>query len=246
MQIDELRSDAEAGVPGAARELGRLLCIRPVGAEEDDHFPGERWLRAALAADQDDRIAANLLAARLTQQIDLIQQAEADLDGDGDLNAAVGRRQREAAELYGRVLAADPDDPGARVGLAVLREVIDAEEQDAPPDEYSYYLVELDSVSGSAGYYEELVVTDLDELRWACEHWFRRVDGQQGFTLLPVVSGKAGDRIDLDPVHAGSGPSDWRAVEIPPLTGELLPVGCAATSSDGNCYHYGYTLHVTF
>ncbi|MEU5849251.1 hypothetical protein [Saccharopolyspora shandongensis] len=79
-------------------------------------------------------------------------------------------------------------------------------------------------------------------MRWACDHWFRRVDGQQGFTLVPVVSGERGSLISLDAVCV-DGATDWGAVAIPPLGGELLPVGCPA-SSGGLRYHYGYTLNI--
>ncbi|WP_218157268.1 hypothetical protein [Saccharopolyspora shandongensis] len=213
-------------------------------AAEDakEYWPGEPWLRAALDADRGDRVAANLLAARLVQQIDFMQQTDSALDEDDDIDEAVAARGDEAAELYGRVLAADPDDPGARTGLAVLREVIEAATADPKADAYSYYLVQLDSVSGSSGFYEELVVTDADELRWACDHWFRRVDSQRGFTLVPVVSGERGSLISLDAVCVDDA-TDWGAVAIPPLSGELLPVGCPA-SSDGLRYHYGYTLNI--
>ncbi|MEV0087573.1 hypothetical protein [Saccharopolyspora sp. NPDC050642] len=244
-RFSRLRAEAEAGDAAAAREFGRLSCILPVAAEADDfkeYWPGEPWLRAALAADRGDRVAANLLAARLVQQIDFMQQTDSALDEDDDVDEAIAARGDEAAELYGRVLAADPDDPGARAGLAVLREVVDGEDSEPQGDAYSYYLVELDSVSGSSGFYEELVATDADELRWACDHWFRRVDGQKGFTLVPVVSGERGSSISLDEVCV-DGATDWGAVDIPPLSGELLPVGCPA-SSDGLRYHYGYTLNI--
>ncbi|WP_165968001.1 hypothetical protein [Saccharopolyspora elongata] len=39
------------------------------------------------------------------------------------------------------------------------------------------------------------------------------------------------------------GAMDWGAIVIRPLSGELLPVGCPA-SSDGLRRHYGYTLNI--
>ncbi|MFI0465449.1 hypothetical protein ACH347_15355 [Saccharopolyspora sp. 5N102] len=45
----------------------------------------------------------------------------------------------------------------------------------------------------------------------------------------------------LDAVRV-DGTTDWGAVVIPPLSGELLPVGCPA-SSDG-LRRYGYTLNI--
>ncbi|WP_190816933.1 hypothetical protein [Saccharopolyspora pogona] len=68
-----LQTVAEAGDPAAARELARLLCLAPPTADGEtleDLWPGERWLRMALAADPDDSTSANPLAASLTQQID--------------------------------------------------------------------------------------------------------------------------------------------------------------------------------
>ncbi|MGP4016729.1 hypothetical protein [Saccharopolyspora sp. 5N708] len=241
------KSEAEAGDPVAAREFGRLLCLSPPAAEEEtvaQLWPGERWLRVALTADPGDSTAAKLLAARLIQQIDFMQVAESAFDEDDDVDEAIADRHGEAAELYDRILRADPDDRAAREGLAMLRGVVDGDGATPAAGGYSYYLVQLDSVSGSAGHYEELVVTDVDELRWACDNWFRREGPRIGFTLAAVISGERGRSISLDPVRVDdTGATNWDAVVIPPLSGELLPIGSPACS-DAFRYHYGYTLHL--
>lgn len=246
-----LETAARTGVPSTAVELGRLLCIRPSCPDDESTaqiWPGEPWLRMALAADPGDRIAAGLLAAILTQQIEFIQESGTVFveDGDAAIDAAVSARLTEANRLYDAILAADPADQYAYCGLTMLRNLVEgkADDETMVDDLGSCYLVELDSVSGSAGYYEELVVTDLDELRWACEAWFQREEGRRGFVLTLVASGERGSVVNLDPVCAeGIGTVDWKAVSIPPLPGESLPVGSPVLCG-GTIFHYGYSLHL--
>ena len=69
-KVAALRTAATAGDAGAACELGRLLCLVP--ADPDDPadpepeydgmptWPGERWLRAAMAGRPEDVTAKTL------------------------------------------------------------------------------------------------------------------------------------------------------------------------------------------
>ncbi|APU12490.1 MULTISPECIES: hypothetical protein [Actinoalloteichus] len=239
--MDALRGDAEHGDQEAARELGRLLCLQPTlddGDSADDRWPGELWLRIALARRPDDTIAATLLASELVQQITAMLNGEPSFDSDS-AEEAVDRRIAEVRELYAGVLAVDSSDPAAEAGTALLDEVIEGEQPDPSTIGYSYYLVENDAGHSSTGHLEQLVVTDPDELRWACGHWFERYGGLAGFTMATYVDGEQVRVTDLGAVTVDPDDlPDWAAVDIPPLPGELLPIGHPV----GPC-HYGYTTH---
>ncbi|AOS61272.1 hypothetical protein [Actinoalloteichus hymeniacidonis] len=237
--LDTLRDAAEAGEAEAARELGRLLCLQPTldeGDSVDDRWPGEMWLRIALSRKPEDTIAAGLLASRLVQQITAMLNGEESFDSDSE-EEAVERRVEEARELYDAVLALDSSDPTAEAGLALLDEVLEGEQPDPSSIGYSYYLLENDAGHGSTGHLEQLVVTDPDELRWACGYWFERYGGLAGFTLATYVDGEQVNITDLGTVTLDDEDRpDWTSVDIPPLPGELLPAGHPV----GPC-HYGYT-----
>ncbi|ASO18060.1 hypothetical protein FHR81_002456 [Actinoalloteichus hoggarensis] len=237
--MDALRGEAEAGDQQAARELGRLLCLTPTlddGDSADDRWPGEVWLRIALARRPDDTIAATLLASRLVQQVTAMLDGEPSFDSDS-AEEAIERRVDEARALYAGVLALDSTDPAAEAGSALLDEVVEGEQTDPSSIGYSYYLIENDAGHGSTGHLEQLVATDPDELRWACGRWFDRLGGLAGFTMATYVDGEQVAVTDLGAVTLDADDQpDWTSVDIPPLPGEPLPVGHPV----GPC-HYGYT-----
>lgn len=258
MTIDDdmaaLRSAATSGDPDAARDLGRLLCLVPAdpadpadsdrGDDTENCHPGESWLRRTLAARPDDTSAAILLATRLALQ--LSQQV------------AVGEEEPElrdeAVTLYRRVLGREPDHHGARIGLAELRELYEetddpADDADCPesPQPYGFYLIETDTGSGSVNYHESLVVTDPDELRWACDRWLDVNYPEPEYRPFPLALEVWSGTVRLstvDLVHS-EGTIDWAAVTVPPLPGPPLPVGCPMRTSDGLVRHYGYSLLVS-
>ena len=173
--ITRLRAAATAGDPDAARELGRLLCMLRTDSREhimDGEYvaawPEEPWLRAALRARSDDRLAAVLLAGRLVQQIAYWQIDEDHAIAHGEDDHTFTRRRDEAHALYAQVLKADPGDPAARAGAAALNALVDGigTLEKEPP--FSYYELNLEAGSGSFVHSERVVTTHPDEVRWTC------------------------------------------------------------------------------
>ncbi|MFG3709158.1 hypothetical protein ACGF7U_31130 [Micromonospora sp. NPDC047670] len=244
-KVAALREAAEMNDAEAARELGRLMCLVPQDPKArgqveafdfDVTWPAEPWLRAATSARAEDGLAKKLLAGVLIRQIAYWQSVDQigspDVDG-AELAAANNRRQAEAERLYSDVLRANPDDRTARAGLNALLEanvIVD----DYPTEEgFSFYRVENELWSGSVCTLERLVVTDPDELRWACDAWLGLdPDWPVGdLTLVVYRHGTETDRISL--AEHFDETMDWSAVTIPPLAGEILPV-------EHMCY--GYTM----
>jgi hypothetical protein len=249
--ITGLRAVATAGDPDAARELGRLLCMlrtdsreQSVDGEFRSAWPEEPWLRAALRARPDDQLAAVLLAGRLVQQIAYwrIDDDHATAHGEDDHTRA--RRRDEAHVLYARVLEAEPGNPAARAGAAALNAWADdtgALEDKEPP--FSYYELNMEAGSGSFSHSERVVATDPDEVRWACSWLVAPVVAEVGeppygvdLHLFTYSAGRFDGTIDLGEHFTADGTLDWGAVEIPPLTGEPLPVGHPVGLG-----HYGYS-----
>jgi hypothetical protein len=258
--VERLQSAAQSGDPEAAREYGRLLsllpsyCRRAEMEEPDDELgdqPGARWFRVALKARPDDHEAAVLLAACLWRQADVLADAY-DLDDDDDeeeededeggvfsdddeFEQAQRDRERlrtEARRLYEGVLRADPAHPAARSGLAAL----EGSPFSVP---YSHYLVEGDMWSGSVGCREQLVVGDIDELRWACGEWASTA-GLEGRHLSVYASGERLNHTSLQPlVPLGDGSLDWSMIPVPALPGEPLPHG-HPVRLDGHTALYGW------
>ncbi|MFC4912006.1 hypothetical protein [Actinomadura gamaensis] len=256
-RLDTLRAGAEAGDLDAALELGRLLCLLPVDPADLDRAGGlqqswseERRLRTVAGARPGDRLAANLLAGCLTRQIHHLRDTR-----PGDRDALTSRRL-EAERLYVHVLAAHPDDPTARAGLARLGNLFSNELPTAPPGEYGYYLAECALVSGSGGTVVTFVHADADELRWALDLWLRLLGeemgedpelddgdaaglGADGFTLTTVVGGRALDTLDLE-AHMVDRRIDWDALSVPPLSAPPLPPGHPGRLEDLD-YDHGYS-----
>lgn len=252
--MERLRGAADGGDAGAARELGRLLSMLRADVDEqveiDEHtWPEEQWLRAAVQARPDDRVAAVLLAGRLVQQIAHWSKDPDYAEEHGEDEETLERREAEARALYERVLADDPDDPTARVGLATLvawahdgedntgGDVLDAE----PP--YWFYSVELGMGSGSFNHSETVITTDLDEARWALARLLAPVLAEVGGPPLGVElhlfvhgNGEVQEVVRLDDHLDRDGRVDWDAVTVPPLTGEPLPPGHPVGVD-----HYGYS-----
>ncbi|AUS80309.1 hypothetical protein C1701_20440 [Actinoalloteichus sp. AHMU CJ021] len=248
-RVVALRAEAESGDAGAAAELGRLLCVRPALSDADDVedlWPSERWLRAALRERPGDSVTTNLLASRLVQQIDAIHETDLTL-GEESARDGVERRRSEALALYDRVLDVNVADPAASAGLAALRAAASDEEPSADElrqSRYSWYLVEVDTGSGAVSYVEQLVVTDPDELRWACDRFFHTYGSLAGTTLMTFQAGEEDERIELAELGEDAQPH-WDTVRIPPLRGEPLPV--AHPVRVGRMVsHYGYTVHAYF
>lgn len=250
--IEMLRAAATAGDPDAARELGRLLCmLRSDSLEQHMNpdfvltWPEEQWLRAALRARPDDRLAALLLAGRLVQQISYWKIDEDNANANGEDERTLARRRDEAHALYTQTLKAHPDDPAARAGIATLNMwANDADMPEVPP--FSYYELSLDMVSGSFSHTETVVTSDPDEVRWACS-WLLALllaEVQEpvqeppfgvDLTLFVYSNGRHDGIIRLDE-HLTADGVGWDDVEIPPLEGEPLPAGHPVGT-----LHYGYS-----
>jgi hypothetical protein len=247
--ITRLRIATAAGDPDAARELGRLLCMlrtdSPVDAMDDDFlatWPEEPLLRAALRARPDDQLAAVLLAGRLVQQIAFWQIDDDHAMAHGEDDDTLARRHDEAHALYASVLKTDPGNAAARAGVATLNARADdtgALEEEPP---FSYYELIMEAGSGSFSHSEHVVATDPDEVRWACS-WLvapmvaQTVEPPFGvdLDLFTYSNGRLGSVVHLGRHFHADGTLDWDAVEIPPLTGDPLPVGHRVGIG-----HYGY------
>ncbi|MFI7149629.1 hypothetical protein ACIBO2_32315 [Nonomuraea sp. NPDC050022] len=245
--LESVRGAAQAGDYEAAREYGRLLSLLPAEMEEsDDEWPCVWWFRVALEGRPEDHEAAVLLAARLTGDADALAYAyglddEEDCDEEGeDEEGNLARRncermRKEAQRLYAQVLRADPAHPGARSGLAAFEGV------PFPVAPFSHYLVQGEYWSGTAGCREQLVVSDAEELQWACDHWFAEIAGLGAYHLSVYASGERLSHASLEPlVRAADGSLDWSVITIPPLPGEPLPHGHPALLHNGHIAHYGW------
>lgn len=246
-RVAALREAAKDGAAGAAREYGRLLCLLPDAAvvEDEPVWAGEPWLRAAVAANPDDVLARALLGSLLVTQIAAwrnIADIAPDVDEE-EIEAANTRRREEAEELFGGVLRADPEAPTPKACLAALAEVFD--EGDYPEGEdgafpYDYHLVQTELWSGSVCTTIQLVVTDPEELRWACDYWLENHDDLVG--PLTLTSYSHGEEIGAVALVDGSAEIvDWDAVAIPPLAGVPLPPGHPAPHWRT---YYGFTVEV--
>jgi hypothetical protein len=248
--LDGLRGAAQAGDSEAASEYGRLLSLLPAEIEEPgDGWPCVRWFRVALEARPDNHEAAVLLGARLSHDADALAYAyglddedeDFDEDDEGEedeeieqARADCERIRKEARRLYEEVLRADPTHPAARSGLAAF------EGTPFSVTPYSHYLVEGEHWSGTVGCREQLVVSDADELRWACDDWFADVAGLGAYHLSVYASGKQLSYVSLKPlVPAADGSLDWSVITIPSLPGEPLPHGHPALL-DRHTAHYGW------
>ncbi|MGV9351205.1 hypothetical protein ACWDSD_42125 [Streptomyces spiralis] len=247
--IKRLRAAATAGDPDAARELGRLLCMLRSDSLEHLMDPGflltwpeERWLRAALRARPDDRLASVLLAGRLVQQINFWKIDDDNANAHGEDEHTLARRRDEAHALYTQTLKAVPDDPAARAGIAAL--IAWAGDTDIPEDPpFSYYDLTLDMGYGSYSHSETVVTTDPDEVRWACPWLLAPVVAEVKeppfgveLTLFIYSDGRCDSVIRLDEHLQADGTLAWDSVEIPPLNGEPLPAGHPVGT-----LHYGYS-----
>ncbi|GAA2669872.1 tetratricopeptide repeat protein [Nonomuraea recticatena] len=246
-RVAALRAMAHDGEAEAAREYGRLMGLLPDAAlaEDEPVWAGEPWLRAAVAARPDDTLARTLLGSLLVTQIATWRNIAAiapDAD-EGEIEAANTRRREEAEELLGGVLQVDPEAPTPKACLAALAEVFG--EGDYPEDEdglfpYDYHLVQTELWSGSVCTTLRLVITDPEELRWACDYWLANHDDLVG--PLTLTSYSRGEEIGAMALVEGSARTvDWEAVTIPPLTGVPLPPGHPAPHLRA---YYGFTMEV--
>ncbi|MEV0390979.1 hypothetical protein [Nonomuraea sp. NPDC050643] len=248
--ITRLRAAATGGDPDAARELGRLLCLLRTDSLEvagDGDFlatwPEEPWLRAALRARPDDRLAAVLLAGRLVQQIAFWRIDDDHAAEHGEDDRTLARRRDEAQALYARVLEAEPGHSVARAGVAALNAWADDDGAPAKEPSFSYYELDMTAGSGSYVHSERVVATDPDEVRWACSWLVAPMVAEVGeppygvdLHLFTYAGGRCDGIVDLGERFTADGTLDWDAVEIPPLTGEPLPVGHPVGFG-----HYGYS-----
>jgi hypothetical protein len=205
-------------------------------------WPEEPWLRAALHARPDDRLAAVLLAGRLVQQIAYWKIDDDNADAHGEDEHTLARRRDEAHALYTQVLKFAPDDPAARAGITALNAwADDTGTFEDPP--FSYYELKLDMGSRSFLHSESVVTTHPDEVRWACSWLLAPVMAEVeeppfgvDLTLFTNADGHFDVTIRLDEHLKPDGTLAWHAIEIPPLTGDPLPAGHPV----GTC-HYGYS-----
>ncbi|MFC5830939.1 hypothetical protein [Nonomuraea insulae] len=248
--LENVRGAAQGGDCDAAREYGRLLSLLPGEMEEpDDEWPCVRWLRVALEARPEDHEAAVLLAARLSHDADALVHAfglddeDEDFDEEGEADDEESDRARrdcermrkEARRLYEQVLRADPAHPAASSGLAAF------EGTPFSVSPYSHYLVKGEYWSGTVGCRETLVVSDAEELRWACDDWFADVAGLGAYHLSVYASGERLSHASLEPlVPTADGFLDWSMITIPPLPAEPLPHGHPALLENGHISHYGW------
>ncbi|MDL4773396.1 hypothetical protein [Actinomadura xylanilytica] len=152
---EPLLEAAEGGHAKAASMLGRLLCLNPRPWLPRD-APGdpELWLRRALELDRGDRQAALLLASLLDRELLEMRpqepwdqdidpdDAESDPDEEPDpeeaWEAEIARRHDEVFALLDGLLAADPGDAAAAVGLVSLHAAawdhhVEESGRDGPP-----------------------------------------------------------------------------------------------------------------
>jgi hypothetical protein len=264
--LERLHADAAAGDSRAAGELGRLLCLLPQDGAvlpwswAAPEWPAEPWLRAALATRPDDIAAAALLAGLLTQRFETGRQ-----DHDGDPGAAITALQDEATALYSRIMGRDPDNRTAKAGLAAIQDILSSFDEPAddlpahttPAPGYSFYCATWSAYSGSAGWVGFLVATDPGEFRWAFDLQLRcgLEDDDDPAALLedaePTIavysSGEPTTVIRLEP-HLGRSaerPVEWAEFTLPPLTGELLPIGHPAPVRLGSG-HLDGSEHLAF
>ncbi|WP_157419717.1 hypothetical protein [Actinomadura kijaniata] len=245
-RVAALRTAAQDGDGEAAREYGRLLGLLPsvVVGEEEPVWSGEPWLRAAVAARPGDALARTLLGSLLVTQVaewrNIIEIAP-DVDVAA-IEAANARRREEAVELLGGVLRDDPEAPTPKACLAALAEVSgggDYPEEESGVFPYDYHRVRTELWSGSVCTTVQLVVTDPDELRWACDSW---LDHEVLAGALTLTSYSRGERIGTAALPEGpTGTVDWEAVTIPPLPGVPLPPGHPAPHWRA---YYGFTMEV--
>ncbi|EID52555.1 hypothetical protein [Saccharomonospora xinjiangensis] len=247
-KIESPRAAATEGDPDAARELGRLLCL--LRADSEEHlgdmgtlfWPEEPWLRAALRARPDDRLAATLLAGRLVQQIAYWKIDEDHAEAHGENEDTLARRRDEARALYERVLKAAPGDPAALAGVAALQMWADDSDAVEGACPFSYYELHLAEASGSFEYSETVVSTHPDEVRWAASWLLASAIAETGepptgdLCLFIHSPGRTDRVIRLDEHVNADGTIEWDAIEIPPLTGEPLPAGHPVGTG-----HYGYS-----
>lgn len=249
-RVAALGAAARDGDAEAAREYGRLLSLLPEPTSFEAPEPvwaGESWLRAAVAARPGDTLARTLLGSLLVTQIaawrDIADVAFLDPDLDEEeIEEANMRRRGEAEELLGGVLLVDPGAPAPKACLAALAEVFD--EGDYPCGEdglfpYDYHLVGTEVWSGSACLTVQLVLTDPEELRWACDHWLKDGDYLAGpLTLTSYSQGEEIGSVALsEDVSATT--IDWERLTIPPLPGDPLPPGDPAPHWRA---YYGFTV----
>jgi hypothetical protein len=218
--ITRLRAAAVAGNPDAARELGRLLRMLRTDSLEDAMdsdflatWPEEPWLRAALRARPDDRLAAVLLAGRLVQQIAFRQIDDDHATAHGEDDGTLARRHDEAHALYASVLRTDPGNAAARAGVAALNAWADDTGDLEKEPRGALGLLPARGPDGGAGRGASL----------------RR--GPRSVHLL----GRLDSVVRLARHFHADGTLDWDAVEIPPLTGDPLPAGHPVGIG-----HYGY------
>ncbi|MEU4226895.1 hypothetical protein AB0F17_21560 [Nonomuraea sp. NPDC026600] len=237
-----LRAAAATGDLDAAREHARLAAL----LREEEEVAEER-LRALVERLPHDPAATHLLIADLLRTVVAIledfsyrpTQPQPELD----------RVSEEIAGLCQALRRRDPADGVAQACLAALQELLDEDGRPhvAPAYEHSWYVVERKTAGGSVEFLQRLVVTDADELRWACDLWAAHEEGywDQGYLTLTVYrSGVAAERIDLGD-HLGEYDTDWDAVEIPPLSGTPLPPGQPVRIEDGELAHHGFIEHVS-
>jgi hypothetical protein len=248
--IRKLRATATAGDADGARELGRLLCMLRSDSLEQlmnpEEFlltwPEEPWLRAALHARPDDRLAAVLLAGRLVQQIAYWTIDDDNADAHGEDEHTLARRRDEAHALYTHVLQSAPDDPAARAGIAALNAwADDTGTFEDPP--FSYYELNLDMGSGSFLHSESVITTHPDEVRWASSRLLTPVVAEVkeppfgvDLTLFTYSDGQFDTIVRLHEHLNADGTLAWDAIEIPPLAGDPLPPGHPVGTR-----HYGYS-----
>ncbi|MCG5217907.1 hypothetical protein [Streptosporangium sp. KLBMP 9127] len=237
-----LRATAAAGDLDAAREHARLAAL----LREEEEVAEER-LRALVECLPHDSVATHLLIADLLRTVVAIREDFSYRPNQPQ--PALDRVSEEIAGLCQALRLRNPADGVARVCLAALQELLDEDGRlyVAPTYEHSWYVVERETAGGSVEFLQRLVVTDADELRWACDRWAADEEGywdQGELTLTVYRSGVAAERIDLGD-HLGEYDTDWDAVEIPPLSGTPLPPGQPARIEDDGLAHHGFVEHVS-
>ncbi|KIZ14473.1 hypothetical protein SNA_35940 [Streptomyces natalensis ATCC 27448] len=249
-----------------------LTAAGPAGTAADgaegQTWPEEPWLRAVLRRRPRDVPAMTLLAGRLAQQIDywenMTELNPSDAEEFGEDEATIGRRRAEAADLLARIRAAAPgpdlapgsgSDPGHRLtrpGLAELAAMLElptpsGESAPEPPHDsggaHSFYVLEDDAWSGSVIHRTTIVAARPDELRWACDQWFRLTEGC-GLSGSATLSGYAyGEQVSVVDLaeHFDDGRMVWTDCAFPPLPGAPLPPGLPVPGRD---LFYGFAARV--
>ncbi|MFH8678345.1 hypothetical protein [Streptomyces lydicus] len=260
--IEHLRTAAAAGDTRAALGWSRLLCLTAAGpagpaadGAEGQTWPEEPWLRAVLRTRPRDVPAMTLLAGRLAQQIDywrnMTELNPSDAEEFGEDDTTIGRRRAEAADLLARIRAADPErhltGPGTAELAAALELPVPPGETAAGPSRdgggHSCYVLEDDAWSGSVVHRTTIVASRPDELRWACDQWFRLTDGC-GLSGSATLTGYAyGERVGVVELagHFGDTGMAWDDCALPDLPGEPLPPGLPVPGQD---LFYGFAARV--